>query len=110
MQDATTPNKEVAALHKEAAEVEKGAREVKQGARQLEQGVDHRNELAAEPYNLRGRAAPMLPGYAPGWRHWPAVSAQSRWAGVIPEWMIVVTGSILVLFSAFSFGPRSGAT
>lgn len=104
MDDATTQGEKVAALHKGAAEVEKGAQEVKQGARQLEQGVDHRNQLAADRTVFaaeRTYAAWVRTGMA---ALASGVGAKKLLEGVIPEWMIIATGSILVLFSAFSFG------
>lgn len=103
MSEATTQGKEVAALQKGAAEVAKGAREVKQGARQLEQGVDHRNELAADRTVFaaeRTYAAWVRTGLA---ALASGVGAKQVLDGVVPGWMIVVTGSILVMFSAFSF-------
>jgi putative membrane protein len=104
MAGAATEGEKVAALHKGAAEVEKGVQEVKQGAQQLQQGVDYRNELAADRTVFaaeRTYAAWVRTGMA---ALASGVGAKKVLEGVIPEWMIVVTGSILVLFSAFSFG------
>jgi putative membrane protein len=104
MADATTQGEKVEALHKGAAEVEKGAQEVKQGAQQLQQGVDHRNQLAADRTVFaaeRTYAAWVRTGMA---ALASGVGAKKVLEGVVPEWMILATGSILVLFSAFSFG------
>lgn len=104
MTNATHEGQKVEALQKGAAEVAKGAREVKQGARQLEQGVDHRNELAADRTVFaaeRTYAAWVRTGLA---ALASGVGAKQVLEGVIPEWLIIVTGLILVMFSAFSFG------
>ena len=104
MAGAATEGEKVAALHKGAAEVEKGAQEVKQGAQQLQHGVDHRNQLAADRTVFaaeRTYAAWVRTGMA---ALASGVGAKKVLEGVVPEWMIVATGSILVLFSAFSFG------
>ena len=103
MAGTTTQGEKVAALHKGAAEVEKGAQEVKHGAQQLQQGVDHRNQLAADRTVFaaeRTYAAWVRTGMA---ALASGVGAKKVLEGVVPEWMILATGSILVLFSAFSF-------
>jgi putative membrane protein len=97
MADATTQGEKVAALHK-------GAEEVKQGAQQLQQGVDHRNELAADRTVYaaeRTYAAWVRTGLA---AMASGIGAKKLLEGVIPEWAILTTGSILVLFATFSFG------
>jgi putative membrane protein len=102
--DATTQGEKVAALHKGAEEVEKGAHEVKQGAQQLQQGVDHRNELAADRTVYaaeRTYAAWVRTGLA---AMASGIGAKKLLEGVIPEWAVLITGSVLVLFATFSFG------
>lgn len=84
--------------------LQESAHEVKQGARQLEQGTDRRNELAADRTVFaaeRTYAAWVRTGLA---ALASGVGAKKVLEGVIPEWMILAAGTILVLFSAFSFG------
>jgi putative membrane protein len=65
---------------------------------------DHRNELAADRTVYaaeRTYAAWVRTGLA---AMASGVGAKKLLEGVIPEWAILTTGSVLVLFASFSFG------
>ncbi len=65
---------------------------------------DHRNELAADRTVYaaeRTYAAWVRTGLA---SMASGVGAKKLLEGVIPEWAILATGSVLVLFASFSFG------
>ena len=65
---------------------------------------DHRNELAADRTVYaaeRTYAAWVRTGLA---AMASGIGAKKILEGVIPEWAILVTGSVLVLFATFSFG------
>lgn len=84
--------------------LQQGAEQVKEGAKQLEQGTDRRNQLAADRTVFaaeRTYAAWVRTGLA---ALASGVGAKKLLEGVVPEWMIIAVGTILVLFSAFSFG------
>lgn len=92
------------ALEQGADEVQESAREVKAGAKQPEQGTDRRNQLAADRTVFaaeRTYAAWVRTGLA---SLASGIGAKSLLEGVIPDWMIITAGTVLVLFSAFSFG------
>ncbi|SKA20920.1 YidH family protein [Consotaella salsifontis] len=67
-------------------------------------GPDRRTELAADRTVFaaeRTYAAWVRTGLA---AMASGIGAKTLLKGVVPEWMIVLTGSVLVLFSAFCFG------
>ena len=46
----------------------------------------------------------MPPGCEPAWRHWQVASVRGRFsADVLADWFVSLTGSVLILFSAFCF-------
>jgi len=70
---------------------------------QTERAPDHRNELAADRTVYaaeRTYAAWVRTGLA---AMASGIGAKKLLEGVIPEWAILVTGSVLVLFATFSF-------
>lgn len=70
----------------------------------LADSADRRTELAADRTVLaaeRTYAAWVRTGLA---ALASGVGAKTVLAGVIPEWLIIATGTLLVLFSAFCFG------
>ena len=103
--------KEAAAQTQEAAENTQEAAEQTQAAAkttatatvQLKDSADRRTELAANRTVFaaeRTYAAWVRTGLA---SLASGIGAQKLLAGVVPDWMIVSTGSVLVLFSAFCF-------
>ena len=103
--------KEAASQTQEAAENTQEAAEQTQAAAkttatatvQLKDSADRRTELAANRTVFaaeRTYAAWVRTGLA---SLASGIGAQKLLAGVVPDWMIVSTGSVLVLFSAFCF-------
>jgi putative membrane protein len=85
----------------------KSAERLKDSAVNLEDSADRRTQLAADRTIFaaeRTYAAWVRTGLvalASG------IGARALLTGVIPEWMIVATGSLLVAFSAFCFGAAA---
>jgi len=79
-------------------------------AQHTEASADRRTELAANRTVLaaeRTYAAWVRTGLvslAAG------VGAKTTLGGVLPEWVVMLTGSVLVAFAAFCLPPRSGAS
>lgn len=103
--------KEAAAQTQEAAEnTQEAAEQTQEAAKttatatvQLKDSADRRTELAANRTVFaaeRTYAAWVRTGLA---ALASGVGAKKLLEGVVPEWMIVSTGSVLVLFSAFCF-------
>ena len=84
-------------------ELESSTRKVERSAENMEGSADRRTQLAADRTVFaaeRTYAAWVRTGLvalASG------IGAKKLLVGVIPEWMIVATGSLLVMFSAFCF-------
>jgi putative membrane protein len=84
--------------------LKQGATALKQSAEGLNDSADRRTELAADRTVLAAERTYAswvqlgLGALASG------VAAKKTLAGTVPEWMIVATGTLLVLFSAFCFG------
>jgi putative membrane protein len=80
------------------------AAKLKQSSERIEDSADRRTELAADRTVLAAERTygawvrTGLLALASG------LGAKAGLAGVVPEWMIVANGSVLVLFSAFCFG------
>jgi putative membrane protein len=95
---------EAAAQTQEAAEsTETAARKTAKTTVQLKDSADRRTELAADRTVFaaeRTYAAWVRTGLA---SLASGVGAKKLLEGVVPEWMVVSTGSLLVLFSAFCF-------
>ena len=80
------------------------AKKLQSSAGHMEDSADRRTELAADrtifaaerTYGAWVRTG--LLALASG------MGAKAALAGIIPEWMILLNGSVLVLFSAFCFG------
>jgi putative membrane protein len=103
-QEAAEQTQEAAESTQEAAEhTQAAAKTTATATVQLKDSADRRTELAANRTVFaaeRTYAAWVrtgLAGLASG------VGAQKLLAGVVPNWMIVSTGSVLILFSAFCF-------
>lgn len=111
MANAQTKPKAVEAAVKQTAQavarqsrtVAESAETLKESSVQLEDSADRRTELAADRTLLaaeRTYGAWMRTGLiamATG------LGAKAGLAGVVPEWMIVANGTVLVLFSVFCF-------
>lgn len=98
-------------LVKEAEKLEDSAVQIKDSAvkteiitARIEDSADRRTELAADRTVFaaeRTYAAWVRTGLvaiASG------VGAKALLAGILPQWLILLTGSVLILFSAFCFG------
>jgi putative membrane protein len=83
--------------------LERSTHRMQRSAENMEDSADRRTQLAADRTVFaaeRTYAAWVRTGLvslASG------IGAKKLLAGIIPEWMIVATGSLLVLFSAFCF-------
>ncbi|MCB8819219.1 YidH family protein [Microvirga rosea] len=95
---------EAAAQTQEAAEnTEIAARKTAKATVQLKDSADRRTELAADRTVFaaeRTYAAWVRTGLA---ALASGIGAKKLLEGVVPDWMVVSTGSLLVLFSAFCF-------
>jgi len=86
-----------------ARKIERSTQKMQRSTEQMEGSADRRTQLAADRTVFaaeRTYAAWVRTGLvslASG------IGAKKLLAGVIPEWMILATGSLLVLFSAFCF-------
>jgi putative membrane protein len=95
---------EAAAIQKSAAEVKVSAARMEASTEEMKDSADRRTELAADRTVLAAERTYAswvqlgLASLAAG------VGAKKLLAGVVPEWMIVIQGTLLVLFSAFCFG------
>ncbi len=91
-------------MAKAITELKRSADEVRSSAAELADSADRRTELAADRTVLAAERTYAswvqlgLGALAAG------VGAKKLLAGVVPEWMIILQGTLLVLFSAFCFG------
>ena len=96
--------KEAAVQTQEAAEhTQAAARTTAKASVQMKDSADRRTELAANRTVFaaeRTYAAWVRTGLA---SLASGIGAKKLLEGVVPDWMIVTTGSILILFSAFCF-------
>src|SRR3954468_5063586 len=96
-----TPTETLAKQGKKLAE---SAETLKDSSVQLEDSADRRTELAGDRTMLAAERTygawvrTGLLALASG------LGAKAGLAGVVPEWMIIANGSVLVLFSGFCFG------
>jgi putative membrane protein len=102
--EAAAQTQEAAENTQEAAEhTQVAARTTATATVQLKDSADRRTELAANRTVFaaeRTYAAWVRTGLA---SLASGIGAQKLLEGVVPDWMIVSTGSVLVLFSAFCF-------
>ncbi|HEX9321044.1 MAG TPA: DUF202 domain-containing protein [Xanthobacteraceae bacterium] len=90
-------------LESSTRKLERSTRKMQRSTEGMEDSADRRTQLAADRTVFaaeRTYAAWVRTGLvslASG------IGAKKLLAGIIPEWMIVATGSLLVLFSAFCF-------
>lgn len=94
------PEKE---LEKSAEVLEQSSQRVSASTEQMKDSADRRTELAADRTVLaaeRTYAAWIRTGLA---ALASGIGAKKLLEGVVPEWMIIGTGSVLVLFSAQCF-------
>ncbi|WP_262029366.1 YidH family protein [Microvirga sp. Mcv34] len=95
---------EAAVQTQEAAEhTQAAARTTAKASVQMKDSADRRTELAANRTVFaaeRTYAAWVRTGLA---SLASGIGAKKLLEGVVPDWMIVITGSILILFSAFCF-------
>jgi putative membrane protein len=86
-----------------AQKLERSTRKMQRSTQSMESSADRRTQLAADRTVFaaeRTYAAWVRTGLvslASG------IGAKKLLAGIIPEWMIIATGSLLVVFSAFCF-------
>jgi putative membrane protein len=91
-------------LHQSGKKLAESAKGLERSTARVEDSADRRTELAANRTVLaaeRTYAAWVRTGLfalASG------IGAKKLLADILPEWMIIATGSVLVLFSAFCFG------
>jgi len=102
--EAASHSQEAAETTQEAAErTQAAAKTTAKATVQLKDSADRRTELAANRTVFaaeRTYAAWVRTGLA---SLASGVGAKKLLEGVVPEWMILSTGSVLVLFSAFCF-------
>ena len=102
---------EIREIRESATEVKTSARHMKASAEdmktsttEMKDSADRRTELAADRTVLAAERTYAswvqlgLASLAAG------IGAKKLLGGVVPEWMIVIQGTLLVLFSAFCFG------
>jgi len=94
---------EIRDIKESATEVKASARHMKASAEDMKDSADRRTELAADRTVLAAERTYAswvqlgLASLAAG------IGAKKLLGGVVPEWMIVIQGTLLVLFSAFCF-------
>jgi putative membrane protein len=94
---------EAKALEKQSRKIADSAKTLEASSLELEDSADRRTELAGNRTLLAAERTygawvrTGLLALASG------LGAKAGLTGVVPEWMIVVNGSVLVLFSAFCF-------
>ena len=95
---------ETKTIEKQSRKLADSAETLKESSLELEDSADRRTELAGDRTLLAAERTygawvrTGLLALASG------LGAKAGLAGVVPEWMIVVSGSVLVLFSVFCFG------
>ena len=91
-------------LKDSAVHIKGSVEELERGSMRMEYSADRRTELAADRTVFaaeRTYAAWVRTGLvaiASG------VGAKTLLEGIVPQWLVLLTGSVLVLFSAFCFG------
>src|SRR5215831_11525987 len=104
MATSTRAGKSAHKLEQSAVQMEDSALHMERGTARMEFSAARRTQLAADRTVFaaeRTYAAWVRTGLlamASG------IGAKALLSGVVPEWLIVATGSVLVLFSAFCFG------
>ncbi len=91
------------ALEHSSSRVDASTHKITASTEKMKDSADRRTELAADRTVLaaeRTYAAWIRTGLA---SLASGIGAKKLLEGVVPEWMIVITGSLLVLFSAFCF-------
>lgn len=102
-QDENALQESAEALEETSEHVEVSTERMSTSTESMEASADRRSELAANRTVLaaeRTYAAWIRTGLA---SLASGVGAKKLLEGVVPEWMILSTGSVLVLFSAFCF-------
>jgi putative membrane protein len=95
---------EAKSIEKQSKKIADSAKTLEASSVELEDSADRRTELAGDRTMLAAERTygawvrTGLLALASG------LGAKAGLAGVVPEWMIVANGSVLVLFSAFCFG------
>jgi putative membrane protein len=92
-----------AAMEQSSREVEASTEKIEVSTERMKDSADRRTELAANRTVLaaeRTYAAWIRTGLA---ALASGIGAKKLLEGVVPEWMIIATGSVLVLFSAMCF-------
>jgi len=91
-------------LKKQSEKIADSAQTLEESSLELEDSADRRTELAGDRTLLAAERTygawvrTGLLALASG------LGAKAGLSGVVPDWMIVANGSVLVLFSAFCFG------
>lgn len=91
-------------LKDSAVKMKDSTRRMEVSTARVEGSADRRTELAADRTTFaaeRTYAAWVRTGLV---AMASGIGAKALLAGVVPEWMIGVTGSVLILFSAFCYG------
>jgi putative membrane protein len=95
---------EIQDIKESATQVKASAQRMKASTEEMKDSADRRTELAADRTVLAAERTYAswvqlgLGSLAAG------LGAKKLLGGVVPEWMIIVQGTLLVLFSAFCFG------
>lgn len=102
--ELTESAKRLAAAAEHTKDITVSAERMTDAAEQTKDSADRRTELAADRTVLAAERTYAswvqlgLGSLAAG------IGAKKLLAGVVPEWMIIIQGTLLVLFSAFCFG------
>ncbi len=91
-------------LKDSAAQMKDSAANMERGSARMEDSADRRTELAADRTVFaaeRTYAAWVRTGLV---AMASGIGAKALLVGVLPHWLILTTGSVLILFSAFCFG------
>ena len=91
-------------LKDSAAEMKQSTSRMERGSARMEDSADRRTELAADRTVFaaeRTYAAWVRTGLV---AMASGIGARALLEGVLPHWLILATGSVLILFSAFCFG------
>ena len=91
-------------LKDSAVQIKDSAQQMERSTARVEDSADRRTELAA------GRTIFAAERTYAAWVRTglfamaSGIGAQALMAGVLPQWLIITTGSVLLLFSVFCFG------
>ena len=91
-------------LKDSAVQIKDSAHQMERSTARVEDSADRRTELAADRTIFaaeRTYAAWVRTGL---FAMASGIGAQALMAGVLPQWLIITTGSVLLLFSVFCFG------